>query len=136
MRKKRHQRYARKSNAVLIADDDLYIRTVIQVALQKIVYVVHAVSGDEVVPAYKKHNPDIVFLDFHMPGKNSQDVLREILAYDKNAFVVMMSADEVALTVQQSLDSGAKGFLVKPFSKEKLLQYILDNLYGNDLYLS
>lgn len=109
--------------AVLLADDDLYIRNLVRGGIQPLSF--HAVAhGDEVMEAYTQYRPAVVFLDIHLPGKNGPSLLREILAHDKDAFVVMLSADSSPQNVSSALANGAKGFLTKPFTRDKLLDYV------------
>ncbi|MDR3449070.1 MAG: response regulator [Alphaproteobacteria bacterium] len=112
------------ANVILVADDDLYIRSIFEVALGELGQLIEAPSGDNVLALYKKHNPDVTFMDLHLPGKNGQKAMQEILDYDESAFVVMMSADAVSMVVQKATNAGAKGFIIKPFVKETLLKYL------------
>jgi len=86
----------------------LYMRSIFQVALGNIAECVEASAGDEVLSLYKKHNPDVVFMDLHLPVKNGQEAMMEILDYDESAFIIMMSADAVAMVVQKATNAAAK----------------------------
>lgn len=110
---------------ILIADDDSFIRVLMQKQLQATgSAIIEASLGDEVLALYKKHRPRVVFLDVHIPNRNGFDVLQDILQEDPNACVVMISSDAVKANVVRSIQSGAKGFIGKPFEQDVLLRYL------------
>ena len=59
-----------------------------------------------------------------MPGKSGIDILEEILMFDQTAFIVMLSADTAKDNVLETRKLGAKGFVAKPFTKEKLVDML------------
>jgi len=117
-------RTTRRENVILVADDDMYMRMLVKKGVAAQATVHEVANGNEVVAAYRQRAPDIVFLDIHMPGKDGMAVLREILAIDPKAYIVMLSADSSVENIGYTLHEGAKGFLTKPFTKEKLLEAI------------
>jgi DNA-binding NarL/FixJ family response regulator len=56
-----------------------------------------------------------------MPGAG---ILTDILAVDPDAYVIMFSADSSRHNVERTALQGAKGIMAKPFSKDKLMEYI------------
>jgi two-component system chemotaxis response regulator CheY len=120
-----HQtRVIRTENVVLIADDDMYMRMLIKKALGARFTVHEVIHGGEIMAAYKKYVPDIVLLDIHMPGKDGRESLENLLTLDIEAYVVMLSSDSSPENVIWSTKHGAKGFLAKPFNKDKLMEYL------------
>ena len=119
-----HQRLERKQNIILVADDDTFIRSSMKKLLGASGTLVEAAGGMEVMSCYLKYNPDIVFLDIHMPGKNGLELVREIIKMDTDAFIIILSADSSAGNVMKALDEGAVGFLSKPPAKHKVQEYI------------
>lgn len=117
------QRVLRNQKIFLIADDDMYMRTLAKTGLKEIGTVVEIATGNDVTEAYKKHNPDMVLLDIHLPGLSGQEILRQLTDLDPKAYVVMLSADSSPENVRWTHQHGAKGFLAKPFGKSKLLEY-------------
>jgi two-component system chemotaxis response regulator CheY len=117
-------RLSRRENVVLVADDDMYMRMLVKKGIGEQYTVREVTNGNEVLPAYKKYIPNMVLLDIHMPGKNGTDNLHDLLSFDPQAYVVMLSADSSLLNVEWTIKHGAKGFLTKPFAKEKLLSTI------------
>ncbi len=118
------KRFLRATHAFLVADDDMYQRMLIKQGLQKLGSIHEATTGDEVVKAYREYNPDILFLDIHMPGQSGLELVPQILAVDSHAWIVMVSADSSADNVSALKKGGAKDFLAKPFTKERLLQCV------------
>jgi two-component system chemotaxis response regulator CheY len=117
-------RIARQNNVVLVADDDMYIRSLAKAGLADTGMIIETSDGTQVLPAYKIHNPDIVLLDIHMPGLNGPEILNQLRALDPRTYVIMLSADSSAANVMWAQQHGAKGFLTKPLNKTKLLEYV------------
>ncbi len=109
---------------VLIADDDLYIRTLVKKGLDPSFSVIEVSDGNGVLASYERHRPHLVFLDIHLPGRTGQEILNDLIQSDKHAHVVMLSADSSAENVQQAIRHGAKSFLTKPFTKAKLTEVV------------
>ena len=107
---------------VLICDDALVMRMVIKKEIEKLGFEVVAEASDceEAVELYKEYKPDITTMDITMPKKSGIVALQEIMAFDKNAKVVMVSAMGQEEWVKQSIIAGAKNFVVKPFTPDKL----------------
>ncbi len=111
----------RQTRVILIADDDQLTREMIKIALEPMGRILEAKDGMQAVALYESEKPDIVFLDIHMPGQKGLDALRQIFSLDRDAYVVMQSADSSPENVYEVLASGAKGFVTKPFTPEKLI---------------
>lgn len=117
-------RTSRRENVVIVADDDMYIRSIISKGISDIAKVVEVSSGIGVVESYREYNPDLVFLDYHLPGKDGENVLRELFELDTDACIIMISADSSAENVRETRHKGAKTFLAKPFTRDRLLECI------------
>ncbi|MDD4616522.1 MAG: response regulator [Alphaproteobacteria bacterium] len=116
-------RKARRENVVLIADDDMYVRMLVNKGLSSNATVLEVAEGDKVMEAFRSSIPDLVFLDIHLPGLSGATLLQEILQVDPKAYVVMLSADSSVANVSMTTHAGAKAFLTKPFSRERLIEY-------------
>lgn len=117
-------RSSRFGNVLMVADDDMFMRSLVKKALTSYGPVIEASDALETMDLYKRQLPDILFLDIHMPGGSGIEVLREITKYDARAHIIMLSADSVKDNVVNAMNHGAKGFVVKPFTKEKLIAQI------------
>ncbi len=111
---------------ILIVDDIAIMRNVIKRHLEKLGHTViaEAENGHRALNQYKRFNPDIVTMDITMPAengvKNGIDSLKLIKEYDKNAKVVMVTSHGEEKLVMEALTSGAKGYLLKPVTEDKL----------------
>jgi len=111
---------------VLVVDDAAFMRKVLGDALAKGGHevVAEAANGDEAVARFQEIRPDVTTLDITMPEKDGLAALKEILAFDPSAKVVMCSALGQESKVLESIKSGAKDFVVKPFQPERVLDAI------------
>jgi two-component system, chemotaxis family, chemotaxis protein CheY len=115
---------------VLIVDDALFMRSMIKDILKnsgKYDIVGEATNGQEAVERFKELLPDIVTMDIVMPIKDGIEATREILQHDPKARVVMCSALGQEPLVIESIAAGAKDFIVKPFTPEKVIQ-VMDHV--------
>lgn len=105
---------------VLVVDDAAFMRISIKNMISKHGFEVvgEAANGNEAVAKYKELNPDIVTMDITMPDKTGLEALKEIMEFDANATVVMVSALGQEGMMKEAITSGAKGFIVKPFKED------------------
>ena len=110
----------------MIADDAMFIRMMLRDMLTKGGYDVcgEAANGQEAVELYKQLKPDVVTLDITMPVLDGMGALKEIIAFDPKAKVVMCSAMGQQSMVLDAIQSGAYDFIVKPFEKGKVLDSV------------
>ena len=73
---------------------------------------------------YAAEKPDLVFMDITMPNKDGLETLKEIKGMDPGATIVMCSAMGQETMVMDSIKSGAKDFIVKPFKPERILSTV------------
>ncbi|HOO81377.1 MAG TPA: response regulator [Alphaproteobacteria bacterium] len=118
------EREERKKNILMVADDDMFVRKAMQKILGFYGDVVEVDSGDKVVSEYLRHNPDVLLLDIHMPGKSGLELIDKIIEVDTDAFIIVFSADSVADNVLQAIEKGAVGFVSKPPKKERIMDYL------------
>jgi two-component system chemotaxis response regulator CheY len=83
-----------------------------------------AENGAEAVERYAELKPDVTTMDITMPEKDGIAALKEILAADPAAKVVMCSALGQEAKVIESIRSGAKDFVVKPFQQDRVLSAV------------
>ncbi|WP_349258950.1 response regulator [Baekduia sp.] len=111
---------------VLVVDDAAFMRKMVSDALtgggHEIVG--EAANGAEAVQRFQELRPDIMTLDITMPEKDGLTALREIIAVDPSAKVVMCSALGQESKVLESIKLGAKDFVVKPFQVDRVLSAV------------
>lgn len=121
------ERKNRKLN-ILIADDAVFMRymltNMIQAAGHNVVG--EAVDGADAFQKYQLLKPELTFLDITMPDVTGLEALEKIKQYDPKAIVVMCSAMGQKKHVMEAIRLGAQTFIVKPVSKEKVLEAIDD----------
>ena len=116
-------------NRILIVDDADFMRGLIKDIIVKAGYEVcgEASNALEGVEKYKKLKPDLVTLDIVMPRMEEIDgitAVKEIMYFDPRAKVIIISALAEKRLIQEALSYGAREFVVKPFTSEKLLGVI------------
>ncbi len=111
---------------VLVVDDAIFMRKMISDILESngMEVVGEADTGSRAVERYKELKPDLVTMDIIMPEMNGIDAVREIMAYDSKARIVMCSALGQQALVQDAVVSGAKDFLIKPFNPSRVIEVI------------
>ena len=113
---------------VLVVDDSMFVAKQLGQILTSEGYevVATAADGKEGVDKYKElcPNVDLVTMDITMPRMDGITALEQIVAFDKNARVVMVSALGKEELVKKSLLLGAKNYIVKPLDRKKVLERI------------
>ncbi len=113
--------------SVVIIDDSDAIRMVLRdiLIIGKHVLAGELNSGEKALEEYTKLKPDIVLLDMAMPKKDGITVLKEIIGFDKNAKIIMISASDNQETVKECMRLGAKEYILKPFNFHEVLDKII-----------
>jgi len=108
---------------VLVVDDALFMRKVVSDAIVAGGHEVvgEASNGAEAVDRFRELRPDVTTLDITMPEKDGLAALREIIALDPAARVIMCSALGQESKVLEAMKAGAKYFVVKPFDESRLI---------------
>lgn len=111
---------------VLICDDAAFMRMMIKDILSKNGYNVagEAENGAKAVEKYAELKPDLVLMDITMPEMDGIQALKEIKKIDGGAKVIMCSAMGQQAMVVESIQAGAKDFIVKPFQEERVLEAV------------
>jgi two-component system chemotaxis response regulator CheY len=111
---------------VLVVDDAAFMRKMVSDALSGGGHEIvgEAGNGVEAIAQYQELRPDVMTLDITMPEKDGLAALREIMAIDPGAKVVMCSALGQESKVLEAVKSGAKDFVVKPFQPDRVLSAI------------
>jgi two-component system chemotaxis response regulator CheY len=108
---------------VLVVDDAAFMRKMVSDALASGGHEIVGEAGDgaEAVVRYQELRPEVTTLDITMPEKDGLEALREIIALDPGARVVICSALGQESKVLESIKLGAKDFVVKPFQTDRVL---------------
>ncbi|MFH0966815.1 MAG: response regulator, partial [Methanobacteriota archaeon] len=76
--------------------------------------------GTRGIELYTELKPDLVILDILLPDMNGLEVLKRIKAMNADARILMCTASEQSGHVQDALNTGASGYVVKPFTQDEL----------------
>ena len=108
---------------VMIVDDALFMRKIIRGILEENGYqvVAEAASGIEAMRRLHEHTPDIIILDIILPDANGLDLLTSILGASLSSRVAVCSSIGQEPVIQKALELGAKAFIQKPLTPEKVI---------------
>ncbi|MBR6665953.1 MAG: response regulator [Lachnospiraceae bacterium] len=111
---------------ILICDDAAFMRMMIKDVLSKNGYTVagEAENGIKAVEKYNELHPDLVLMDITMPEMDGIAALKKIKAMDPGAVVIMCSAMGQQAMVIESIQAGARDFIVKPFQAERVIEAV------------
>lgn len=110
---------------ILIIDDEEMLLTTTSMMLEKSGYACHtAKSGLQGIEAYKQFKPDLILLDMLMPDMSGTECFHQLMNYDPNAKIIICSGYPEDHSITKLIESGARGFLNKPYRLNILLQEI------------
>ena len=112
---------------ILLVDDDPQLRTMFGLSLRRAGYhVIEGSSGSEGLALARKHLPDLILTDIHMPGGDGSNLLLDIRKDPelRSKQVVLMTGRPDLVTPRKGMEEGADDFLVKPVSMEGLLNTV------------
>ena len=114
------------AKSILICDDAAFMRMMIKDILVKNGYNIagEAENGVKAVEKYQETKPDLVLMGITMPEMDGIQALKRIKAIDANASVVMCSAMGQQAMVIESIQSGARDFIVKPFQPDRVIEAV------------
>ncbi len=105
---------------ILVVDDEISIRRILETRLSMIGYtVVTASDGDEALAVYKKELPNLIILDIMMPKLDGYGVCQEIRKDSDIPIIMLTALGDVADRIT-GLELGADDYVVKPFSPKEL----------------
>ena len=117
-------RSRRETPLVMMIEDDAFTCRLVENLVKKQFPMLTLVTAEHALATYATHAPDILFLDIDLPDVTGHELLERILTLDPSAYVVMLSGNADHENIMQAMHCGAKGFIGKPFTREKLFQYL------------
>ena len=112
---------------ILLVDDEEPLRRLGQRFLSDVGYkVLEAGNGEEALAVYRRQGGqiDLVILDLGMPGMGGRKALKEMLALDPRARVIIASGYSADGQVKDALAAGARGYVAKPFRRAEMLEKV------------
>lgn len=117
------RRNNRAKAEIMVVEDDTFTQKLIANTLRQ--YALSITSdGKGALINYISKAPDILFLDINLPDFDGHTVLKKIFEFDPDAFIVMFSGNGDAHNIKKAIAAGAKGFIGKPFTRDKIISYI------------
>lgn len=136
--KEKEDGMTKEASRILAIEDNADIRQLISLILEREGYQIStAADGISGLSLIKETKPDLVLLDVMLPEFSGFEVL-DALRKDKNSKVrevpvLMITSKSTVEDVDQALELGATGYLVKPFRPEKLVQKVRELLIQEDV---
>lgn len=127
-----------KTVRIVLADDQLLIRAGIRALVEALPgYRIEAecADGHEAIEAVRQFQPDILLLDIAMPGPSGIDVARTIRRSDPDTLILILSSIDRPEIIEQALDAGVNGYLLKDFVLAEL-QLAFETVLADQAYLS
>lgn len=118
---------------VLLADDQFEVRSALRLLLEQahgLSVVAEAATAQSLLDQARETNPDLVLLDWELPGRHAGDLVDDLRAISPSTAVIALSGRPEAL--RSSLDAGADAFVSKTQPPEDLVQALFD-VCGGDL---
>ncbi|MDD5092903.1 MAG: response regulator [Dehalococcoidia bacterium] len=107
---------------VLVVDDARFQRMrSVRLLTENGFHVVEALNGIEAIKRYKEEKPDAVIMDITMPEMDGLATLKELIKLDTDAKVCIVTAMGQQSIVMEAIHAGAKDFVVKPCSDDRVL---------------
>ena len=106
---------------ILVIEDNNDIHAILTSLFEKEHEVYSAYSGTEGLAVFEREKPDLVLLDIMLPGKNGDQVLKEIRRTNRQVPILMLTGLGEKSLVSEYLLNGANDYIVKPFEMKELL---------------
>ena len=115
---------------ILVCDDSILARRQLKnvISIFGNPSIIEASDGLEAVSLFKEEMPDLVFLDLVMPNLDGMEALKQMLAIDENAKIVIVSSVGTKDTLLEAVKLGAREFIQKPFSEFQIINALTKNL--------
>ena len=112
---------------IIVADDASFMRLMLKTLFQTAGYevVAEAENGRDAIDKYEQYQPDLMTMDITMPVMDGIQAVREIISQFPHAKILMCSAMGQQQMVMDAIKAGAKGFIVKPFQTDKVLEQVV-----------
>ncbi len=118
------RREMREAPVIMVVEDDPFTQKLVGNTLKKSYEVAMTSDGQGALMNYVNKAPDVLFLDIGLPDFDGHTVLEKLFKIDPGAYVVMFSGNGDRENVMRAVELGAKGFVGKPFTQEKMFKYI------------
>ncbi|BCG45529.1 Two-component system response regulator protein [Citrifermentans bremense] len=119
---------------IMVVDDEHLIRWSLEQNLKKQGYEVFtAGTGEDALRLARDEQPDLVLLDYHLPGINGLEVLQRLKELDEEILVIMVTAQGGLETAVNTMRHGAYDYINKPFNLDEMALVIRKALETSEL---
>ena len=111
------------TKTVLICDDSILARKQLGDVIRKFdseIEIVQATNGEDAIEKYKEVHPALTFLDIVMPKMDGITAVKNIVEYDEDADIVIVSSVGTQTQLKAAIEAGARDFVQKPFSESQV----------------
>ncbi|MEW6608914.1 MAG: response regulator [bacterium] len=119
-----------KRPRILLVDDSKFMRIILRKLLTHQGYEIvgEAYDGAFAIQKYRELKPDVVLMDIILPDPtmNGIETIKWIIKIDPSALIIIVSAMENQMLINEALAAGAKNFCIKPFEHNNLIKIISD----------
>lgn len=121
-----------KDCKILVCDDSILARKQLKDVLTSAgcCNFFEAKDGQAAIDMYKAEKPDLVFLDIVMPNVDGIEAVKQIMAFDNEATIIMVSSVGTQNQIKASLLEGAKDFIQKPFVATQITNVLKKRVEG------
>lgn len=126
------------STTVLLADDHIILRQGLRAMLEQqpgLQVVAEADDGVQAVDLVRKHQPDVVIMDIHMPNLGGIEATQRIMTLEMDTRVIALSMFPKKRFVIEMLKAGARGYILKDCAFDELVNAI-QHVLQDEIYLS
>jgi DNA-binding NtrC family response regulator len=114
-----------KKLTALVVEDEKETNRLLQSTFSNFFLTVHtAFNANEGFELYKKHKPDVVFVDVIMEGMDGLALARKIRSANKNQIIIVISASNDIAKVSESVEIGVNSFIQKPINADKIVELL------------
>ncbi len=107
---------------VLVVDDDQKLLNMLRRTLSYEGFqVLAATDGNAALTQVREHRPDVIVLDWMMPGLDGIGVMKQLRAAEDKTLVLMLTARDAVEDRVEGLETGADDYLAKPFAPAELI---------------
>lgn len=108
---------------IMLCDDSMLIRIQLKNYFESHyegITIFEASNGREAIELYRKEKPNLVLMDIVMPDTDGVQCLKEIIKFDKDAKIIVLSSVGNQEMLRETIKSGAVNFIQKPWSEESM----------------
>jgi DNA-binding NarL/FixJ family response regulator len=126
---------ASSAQIILVDDHQLVRKGLIKILnTNGFTNIIEASNGEELLEILKYNSPDIILLDLHMPKMNGFECYKQIKNFNTHSKVLVLSMLDDKISINQMIQSGVNGYILKDSDPNDLIHAIEIVLNGGDYY--